>query len=287
MGRFTARDPFEGFLTDPLSLAKYPYVHGNPVNATDPTGLFILSGESLRSVFEQSVRNVSNLLWQSSLRSVVRQIGTAIGTAGTTIGFVNIAHQVKLWLARSAVRQCVVAGNENCEPGIPVVFYGENYNGNRLEETTQHIHDAILGQGSTTDSYMGFPARLLPAVVQAYSTTPADHGPRQWYRSPLIYNCDEVERARYRRDNGVSGQCDEYPFYDVVQGGRGRYLAGLVSLRLLPREQASIQGGLMSEPNQRRAGVDSTNPFLSWYGVVPVPGHPESFWKDRSGRVFR
>ena len=31
-------DPFSGLNSDPQSLHKYAYVHGNPVNAVDPTG---------------------------------------------------------------------------------------------------------------------------------------------------------------------------------------------------------------------------------------------------------
>ncbi len=42
LGRFNARDPFGGWMTQPLSIAKYPYAHGNPVNLIDPSGL---SGE--------------------------------------------------------------------------------------------------------------------------------------------------------------------------------------------------------------------------------------------------
>lgn len=38
-GRFISRDPFEGFLELPLSLNKYGYVEGNPINAIDPSGL--------------------------------------------------------------------------------------------------------------------------------------------------------------------------------------------------------------------------------------------------------
>ena len=39
-GRFTRRDTYEGRLEDPMSLHKYLYTHANPVNFTDPTGLF-------------------------------------------------------------------------------------------------------------------------------------------------------------------------------------------------------------------------------------------------------
>jgi RHS repeat-associated protein len=39
-GTFTRRDTYEGKLDEPLTLHKYAYTHNNPVNATDPTGLF-------------------------------------------------------------------------------------------------------------------------------------------------------------------------------------------------------------------------------------------------------
>jgi hypothetical protein len=39
-GRFNRLDPFFGNLQDPQSLHKYVYGHGDPVAATDPTGMF-------------------------------------------------------------------------------------------------------------------------------------------------------------------------------------------------------------------------------------------------------
>jgi RHS repeat-associated protein len=44
-GRFWTRDPFEGLEADPLSLHKYIYAHGNPVNGSDPSGLFYSATE--------------------------------------------------------------------------------------------------------------------------------------------------------------------------------------------------------------------------------------------------
>jgi RHS repeat-associated protein len=40
-GRFNRLDPFFGNLIDPLSLHKYLYTHGDPVNGIDPTGLMM------------------------------------------------------------------------------------------------------------------------------------------------------------------------------------------------------------------------------------------------------
>ncbi len=42
-GRFNRMDPFSGNINDPQSLHKYLYVHNNPVNSIDPSGLSFLS----------------------------------------------------------------------------------------------------------------------------------------------------------------------------------------------------------------------------------------------------
>jgi RHS repeat-associated protein len=43
-GRFNRLDPFFGNLNDPLSLHKYLYTHGDPVNGVDPNGLMSMGG---------------------------------------------------------------------------------------------------------------------------------------------------------------------------------------------------------------------------------------------------
>lgn len=47
IGRFLSRDPFPGFVTQPQTVNPYPYVGNNPVNYTDPRGLFNLFGIDL------------------------------------------------------------------------------------------------------------------------------------------------------------------------------------------------------------------------------------------------
>ena len=41
-GRFWTMDSYECFVPDPASLHKYTYCTSDPINATDPTGLFTL-----------------------------------------------------------------------------------------------------------------------------------------------------------------------------------------------------------------------------------------------------
>ncbi len=42
-GRFNQLDPFAGNSSDPQSFHKYAYVHGDPVNGVDPSGMFLTS----------------------------------------------------------------------------------------------------------------------------------------------------------------------------------------------------------------------------------------------------
>ena len=43
-GTFLSLDPHQGNRQDPLSLHKYLYANANPVNNTDPTGMFSFGG---------------------------------------------------------------------------------------------------------------------------------------------------------------------------------------------------------------------------------------------------
>ncbi|MFB8794878.1 MAG: colicin D domain-containing protein [Microcoleus sp.] len=50
-GRFASQDPFEGWMSEPMSLHNYLYAHGNPVNAIDPSGLFATTADYLNLIF--------------------------------------------------------------------------------------------------------------------------------------------------------------------------------------------------------------------------------------------
>lgn len=72
LGTFLSMDPYEGDFNDPMSLNRYAYVRGNPVNLTDPSGLYACNNETasiqaacdeLNQALERAGR--SSLVWQS------------------------------------------------------------------------------------------------------------------------------------------------------------------------------------------------------------------------------
>jgi RHS repeat-associated protein len=61
-GRFNSLDPYAGNMQDPQSLHKYLYVHNNPVNNIDPTGMFSLGEINL----VQSIQAKLKEWWNST-----------------------------------------------------------------------------------------------------------------------------------------------------------------------------------------------------------------------------
>lgn len=78
-GRFNRLDPFAGKIQDPRSLHKYVYVHGDPVNAIDPTGWASLATLGARlGAFTSQVKMQAGAAFAAG--------GTAIGTFFNSLG---------------------------------------------------------------------------------------------------------------------------------------------------------------------------------------------------------
>jgi RHS repeat-associated protein len=104
-GRFNRLDPFFGNLTDPQSLHKYAYVHGDPIQGVDPTGLYTASqtGASL-SIGTFSLAKLSTALGfaftaVNTYFTVQNIIDTAAGIANGDIGAImkEIDHLFAKW----------------------------------------------------------------------------------------------------------------------------------------------------------------------------------------------
>jgi RHS repeat-associated protein len=281
VGRFTARDPFDGWLSDPLSLNKYGYVHGNPVNSIDPTGLFTMTessaGFSISSIF--SAMNVA-LPYVRAAAPFARAAAIGVGVAAVGVSAYSQKDIIKLAMSYIAVKACNLFGSSNCRTFIPIVFYGNNFGVdnqgrlNRLEETTQHVYESIV-----FESRAPIVSQRIPAHDRTWlaGTTECNSTARSIAMS--ILNRNETPRDRF------SVTCDEYPFASTEQGGAANYSRGGVSLKFVPGWETTPQANLMSRAKLRAAGVDANDPFEKWYGVIAIPGMRTSFWRSRTGQI--
>lgn len=301
VGRFTARDPFEGFLDEPLSLAKYPYVHGNPVNATDPSGLLALAGSLTKT--QSILANIAT----NSFR--VLQLLAPAAAAGSTLTSDSSRAQkvqVRNVINEALLRTAAVTGDRDPDIGIPIVFYGATYNATPLFETTQHIHEAILGQrrkgrkyypdsGQRPDDWiLANDGPIINAPPLLFLRTNNSGKVNGWYRDTPECHTDLKQKHNdfgNRDDEDSRWTCDEYPFNSTDQGGRGHYNSNKVSLKLVPKEENYPQGRLMHvDTIMRRAGVTRQDPHRA-FGVVPMYSGQfsplDSFWRDRNGNIVR
>lgn len=54
LGTFLSQDPIEGSMNQPLSLNRYAYVQGNPVNLTDPSGMLPVSSQMINNMMHSN-----------------------------------------------------------------------------------------------------------------------------------------------------------------------------------------------------------------------------------------
>ena len=81
-GRFVSQDPFEGILSDPLTLHNFTYVHNNPVMNTDPSGLLLSEW--------QAVLVKTGILSSTNLGVSLTQLGTGAAPCSAVGGLLAI-----------------------------------------------------------------------------------------------------------------------------------------------------------------------------------------------------
>jgi RHS repeat-associated protein len=231
-GRFTGRDPFDGMLEQPLSLNKYGYVHGNPINSTDPTGM-LLEQETAAIPIGDILAAQAYTVIQANVRS--KAISTTV-----YVGLL-LAEQLMLALATYFLRDCTTQSNGDCKvPGIPVVYSTNFYGGKSQEVTTFHIAEAIDTQGKSP---------LLTLWKMGENTPlPLAHGDRDWYKHPFPKYPDKdknpctIFKAGMKGNQAGQWGCDEYPFWSTYEGGETNGKQGKVSLQIVRKIESDAQG---------------------------------------------
>ncbi len=101
-GTFNRSDPFFGKLSDPQSLHKYAYVHADPVNAWDPSGLLATTQTALVSTFQAALLQIKAFAIRSAIRVGISALtGGIFGqlTTGNALGGFIVGLQIGIVFA--------------------------------------------------------------------------------------------------------------------------------------------------------------------------------------------
>ncbi|WP_228055720.1 putative Ig domain-containing protein [Lusitaniella coriacea] len=153
LGRFISKDPFSGFLSDPMSQHDYQYAHANPVRFTDPTGYSSTIGDVMATL------------------NVIASLST-IGSVGVGAGY--ITGGVLSGASSDEILQMFGdwgAGFANGVSGGYLTDVYESYSGNKVEPT----HGALWGAGTVTGIGVSF---LLGMKLPSVAATAV--GPLKW-----------------------------------------------------------------------------------------------------------
>jgi RHS repeat-associated protein len=101
-GRLMSRDPYDGYIGIPVTLHKYLYVGGDPVNHVDPRGRFLAEYalENSDSVSEAKLVGIYGCVADAGLTAVDLLLdksikgSTGLGIVGTAIGCVLLTPEV-------------------------------------------------------------------------------------------------------------------------------------------------------------------------------------------------
>jgi RHS repeat-associated protein len=249
-GRFTQMDVFAGFATDPRSMHKYGYVHGDPVNGTDPSGYFSLGEVTL----SQRVA-ITLLVTAVVLDNNGAFMATAASNAFTTQAQPNYSNPAK----GPEVRMMAIQGGASSAvrnrgySGYPLIIFGDD-----VLQATAHYRDVIADN---------------PVLALLNRKYPAND--RTWIRR-------SVTPCTGRTGGSTGMDCDEYPFNASSQGGESNYRLGIVSLRPVRSDHNQSAGRDMLQ-NKLYGPCGMKNGDA--YGVIPAPSVPTSFAICGNGRV--
>ena len=241
IGRFTQRDRFEGDMMQPLSLNRYGYTHGNPVNNIDPSGMFSIS-ESL-----VAIQGFSTLLAQQLVLFSARA-----GVLGGSANGLGISGRVALIVGIALFAATALHSDEPENTGIPAIIWGLEFG-----QTTIHNYKALHGEGNTSDRYESLP---IQPILPIFTYKKGGRNSYAWYN---------VKQPCKSRPKGMV--CDEFPYATTVEGGKDNYVKGKVSLASVPSVEQVGQGqgtglqrfySLASINNGDKFGVWAT--YKSW-----------------------
>ncbi|MEH1899398.1 MAG: putative Ig domain-containing protein [Nostoc sp.] len=293
-GRFTARDPFAGLLDEPLSLAKYPYVHGNPVNFTDPSGLFAEDG--LTTIILQGIL--------AAMPSVSFTTALTLARVATPI-FIGAALVASYALADAYL---ATDADEDDYNGLPIVFFTDG----DLPMHRRHINFAQTGFGFTKSFYEAYHnGQPLPSSANPINSVLTYQGIRREARLDQAIDINNDNFRRREMDKALVGRAlgippeyisgseyynippnsyarDEYPFATTEEGGPIKWDGDLVSIDVVTKKESDIQGKLLKKFYKDPGVMLEAGTPLGIFGVLtsPVKNKNSGFIRRNGTKVF-
>jgi len=137
MGRFMTPDPLGGSLVDPQTLNKYAYTRNNPVNLTDPTGLYTCRDDPKDG--SSHCASAADVKFEKTLATLRNSSNADVARAAAAYGAVNKDNGVTVGFADLSTKG---------EGGDTVSRIGSDSNGNLRADSDVTINSRIDG-----DSY--------------------------------------------------------------------------------------------------------------------------------------
>ncbi len=236
-------DTWPGRSLDPVTLNKYLYTNGDPINFTDPSGHFAFT--------------LTGISAGQSIMNGLAVVAVYITARVVLDRLVDVLFYSPI--AEELVEQAI-EGQRN-KLNFKWISYGQH-----IPEHTDHIGAALKGRGSSLPG--GHPG-YLRATSQLNKK---DKG--LVTRSFLNALCGKPRPA--------GKACDEYPFASSFQGGYQAWLEGKISLKLLSDSESKRQGNFMYWLYRYNNMTDYPHPD-SAYSVFAIPHLPSAHSKPGGG----
>jgi len=245
-------------MMQPLSLAKYPYVHGNPVNATDPSGMLVREDITVApSVQQELVKQQTPQYWEIFRKNKERLI----------------AYSIVIAAAIYALRSLHGDPEEDTEDdGMPKIVWGDD-----LRETTTHTIEAQSRRGNGFQG--GLPGLGSPVLLTI--AFPKQRNRAGW-RSIFLEWYEKEPQCRNKTGRPIGISCDEYPYNSTIPGGPIFYNLNLVSLKPVSAAEQNTQGQWLSS-FYTKARVIPWHPQKGWFAVGASLEERDSYWIAREG----
>jgi RHS repeat-associated protein len=172
-GRFNQVDAFAGNISDPISLHKYCYVHDNPVNGVDPTGLFKFSPGMLRLVkafgVDMAIRIMIGIRATAVLGDEYQKTVNPLAKINRWIGIVSQMEPDQQWIREFMLRPDIVdVQNETVheiKPDNPAgIALGEKQIDNYIDVLDVRYPGSFFRPGTWTPPQYSYELAHVPGI---------------------------------------------------------------------------------------------------------------------------